>query len=171
MYKTGWILEGSSNCCLNFALHYNSKYCIGILPMVFWSPIPMVYRFPTHGILTPLPMVYRTAYPWYIKPHIYGISNPLPMVFWPPAHGILNILSIVNWTPYLWYFDPHPWYIEFRTHGILNPLPMLFWPLPMVYRTPNHVNLIPYPWYYDPLTHGILNSLPNAGFTIVLRCV
>jgi hypothetical protein len=68
--------------------------------MVFWSPPPcMVYRTPTHGILTPLPivnqtMVYRTSYPCYIE---------------HPTHGILT---------------PYPWYIETPMHGISNPLPI-----------------------------------------------
>jgi hypothetical protein len=44
----------------------------------------MVYRPPTHGILTPLTMVYRPPYPWYIDPPTHGISTPLPMVYRPP---------------------------------------------------------------------------------------
>jgi hypothetical protein len=96
MYNTEWILEGSSNCCLNFALHYNSNYWIGILPMVFWPPYPWYFDHPypwyidltNYGILTPLSMVFWTPYPWYIKPHTYGLSTPLPMVFWPPTHGL-----------------------------------------------------------------------------------
>jgi hypothetical protein len=42
----------------------------------------MVYRPPTHGILTPLPMVYRPPYPWYI--------DPLPMVYQTLSYGIMN---------------------------------------------------------------------------------
>jgi hypothetical protein len=31
IYKTEWILEGRSNCCLNFALQCNCKYWIGTI--------------------------------------------------------------------------------------------------------------------------------------------
>ena len=85
-------IEGSSNCCLNFAWHYNSKYWIRILPLVFWPPYLWYFDHP---------------YPWYIE--------PLPMVFWPPIYGILNPLLVVFQPPYPWYIDP-------PTHGISNPL-------------------------------------------------
>jgi hypothetical protein len=128
MYKTEWILEGGSNCCLNFALNYNSNNWIGILPMVFWpsypwyfDPLPMVYRNPypwyipwyidppTHGISTPLPMVFWPLYPWYIDPPTHGILTPLPMMYRPPIHGILTPLPI----------DIRP-----PTHDILASLPI-----------------------------------------------
>jgi len=32
-YKTESTLEGSYNCCFNFAWHYNSKYWIKIVPI------------------------------------------------------------------------------------------------------------------------------------------
>ena len=57
------------------ALHYNSKYCIGILPMV--------YRYQTAYtwyIETPIHSI-STAYPWYIEPPTHGVSNPLLMVY------------------------------------------------------------------------------------------
>ena len=47
----------------------------------------MVYRPPTHGILTPLTMVYRPPYPWYIDP-------PNPWYIDPPTHGISNPLHL-----------------------------------------------------------------------------
>jgi hypothetical protein len=76
--------------------------------------LPMVYRPPTHGILTPLPMVYRPLYPWYIDPPTHSISTPLPMVYrphypWyidPPTHGILTPLPMEYRPPYLWYIKP-----------------------------------------------------------------
>jgi hypothetical protein len=80
MYKTEWIWEGSSNCCLNFALHYNSNYWIGILPMVFC----------TH----PLSMVFWPPYPWYIDPPTHGILTPYPWNIDPPTHDILTSLPI-----------------------------------------------------------------------------
>jgi hypothetical protein len=152
MYKTEWTLEGSSNCCLNFTIHYYSNYWIGILPMVFWRP-------PIHGILTPpypwyfdpLTMEYRSPYTWYF--------NPLPMVYRPPYHGILTPIPLKYRTP---------------THDILTPLPMIYlppingiWPptdgilspLPMIYRPPIHGILTPYWWHIDPPTHGILTHL------------
>ena len=110
IYKTEWILEGSSNWCLNFALHYNSKYWI--VPTVFWSTYPWYIK----------PMEFWPPYPWYIEPHTHGILNPYPwycdlsMVFWPPTHSILNPLPMVFWTPY-------PWYMKPPTHGILTPYP------------------------------------------------
>jgi hypothetical protein len=102
MYKTEWILEGSSNCCLNFALYYNSNYWIGILPMVFWPPLSM------HGISTPLPMVFWLTCRWYIDPPTHGILTPYPWYFDPPTHGIS--------TPYTWYFDL-PAYLLIRNGG------------------------------------------------------
>ena len=45
------------------------------------TPLTMVYRHATHGILTPLPMVYRPLNPWYFDPPAHGISTPLPMVY------------------------------------------------------------------------------------------
>ena len=67
----------------------------------------MVYRHPTHGILTPLPMVCRPPYPWY-----FDLSS----------HGIL--------TSYPWYFDPlFPWYIDPPTHGASKPLLWYYEPL------------------------------------------
>ena len=131
MYKTEWILEGSSNCCLNFALHYNSKYWIGILHKVFWPPI--------HAILVPLPMVFDPT-PWYIDIHTLGISTTLHIVFWPP-------LPMEYRLSYPWYFDPADHGILPPIHGILTPLPKVFW-------------LTPYPWYIDPPTHGILTPHP-----------
>jgi hypothetical protein len=98
MYKTEWILEGSYNCCLNFALHYNSNYGIGILPMVFWPPYPWYCDPPNHGISTPVPMVFWPPYQWDIEPPTHGISTPPPMVYpWyfdPPTHDILTSLHI-----------------------------------------------------------------------------
>jgi hypothetical protein len=41
-----------------FAWHYNSKYEIGVLAMVYWSPYTWYFDPPTHGNLTPLPAVY-----------------------------------------------------------------------------------------------------------------
>ena len=93
------------HCCLNFALHYNSNYWIGILPMVFWHPLPMEYWPPTDGISTPLPMVFWPPYPWNINP-LPWYFDPLPMVFWPP----------------------YPWYINPTTNGIMVPLPMVYQP-------------------------------------------
>ena len=94
MHKTEWILEGSSNWCFNFALHYNSKHCIGILPMVCCAPyhwyiehpkhgmsksLLCYYEAPTHDISNHLPMAYWTPYPWYIKPPTNGIfTSPFP---------------------------------------------------------------------------------------------
>ena len=80
--------------------------------MVFWPPLPMVYRAPYpwyiyikplfHGILNSLSMVYLTSYSWYIEPPIHSILKPLPMVFWPL---------------YTWYFDPSIHGISTPTHG------------------------------------------------------
>ena len=91
IYKTEWILEGSSNWCLNFALHYNSKYWI--VPTVFWSTYPwyikpMEFWPPTHSILNPLPMVFWTPYPWYMKPPTHGILTPYPWYIEPFIHDV-----------------------------------------------------------------------------------
>ena len=168
MYKIEWTLEGSSNCCLNFALHYNSNYWIGILPIVFWlppihvifTPLSMVFWPSSHGISTPytwyfdpLPMVYRPSYPWYFDPlpleywsPTDGILSPLPMIYRPPIHGIL--------TPYWWHIDP-------PTHGILTHLSMVYWPpYPWYIDHPIHGILIPLPMEYRPHTHDMLTSLP-----------
>ena len=66
----------------------------------FDPPPPMVYRTPTHGILSLLSMVYQTTYAWYIESPTHGISNPLPMV----------------------YRTLYPWCIEPLTHGTSYPL-------------------------------------------------
>jgi hypothetical protein len=97
MYKTECILVGSHNCSLNCVWHYNSKYWIGILPLVLWSPypwyydpLPMVFWHPIHDNLNPLSMIFWTPYSSYVdpllmayEPLIDDILNPLPMIFWP----------------------------------------------------------------------------------------
>jgi hypothetical protein len=149
MYQNESILEGSFNCCFNFASHYNSKYWIWILPMVFWSPyawyfdpLPMVYRTPINGISNSTSIVYWTSYPrylnpypWYFGPSIHGILTPLPMVFRSPTHEMLTPLSMVLLSLYPWILNPYPWYVDPisvvfwpPTHGISNPVPMVFWP-------------------------------------------
>ena len=138
MYKTEWTLEGSSNCCLNFALHYNSNKWIGILPMVFWLPPIHGICPPIHGNLTPLTMEYR--------PHYTCYFDPLPMVFRPPYPWNIDPLPMIYWPPYPWYIDPpihviltpYRWYIDPPTHGILTPPPIhgISTPLPMEYRPP-----------------------------------
>ena len=121
MYKTEWILVGSHSCSLNCVWHYYSKYWIGILPLVLWSP----YR----GIMTP--------YPWYIEPPIHGIFNYLPMVCWPPFPWYFDTISMTIWTPY-------PWYVELSTHGILTHQPI-------TYRSHIHGLLNPLPMVVLPL--------------------
>ena len=59
----------------------------------------MVYRPPTHGILTPLPMVYRPPYPWYIEPPTHGILTPLPMEYRPPYLWYIKPSLMVLWIP------------------------------------------------------------------------
>ena len=143
MHKTEYILEGSFNCCLNFAWHYNSNYWIGILSMVFWSPSDSIFtpypwhiEHPIHGILKPTHGM-LTPYPWYIELPIHGILIPLPIVFWPPIHGSMTHLSMVFWPFYPWYFDlsincvltSRPMVYRPRTHAILTHLSMVFWSL------------------------------------------
>jgi hypothetical protein len=136
IYKTEWILEGSSNCCLNFVLQYNSKYLIGILPMAFWLPYSWYFDHPfawyieptTHGILTPLPMVSWSLY-------IFDFDS-LPMVYRPPTHRISTL---------------YPWYFESSIHGILTPLPM-------EYRPPTHGIRTPLPMVFWP---RILTPIPR----------
>jgi hypothetical protein len=103
-------IEGSYNCCLNFAWHYNSKYWIRILPLVFWPPYPWYFDHPYPWYIDPPPMVFwppthgiLTLYLWYIEPFTHGIPTPISMVFWPPTHGIST---------------HYPWYIDPPTHGI-----------------------------------------------------
>ena len=131
MYKTEWTLEGGSNCRLNFALHYNSKCWIGILPMVFWPPYSWYIDPPTNGISTSLAMVFWPPYPWYIDPYswyndplTHGILTILPMEYRPPFHGILTSLSMVYRPPYPWYFDPTYPNSDPPTHDILTSLPI-----------------------------------------------
>jgi hypothetical protein len=117
--------------------------------MVFWSPIPMVYRTPytwyfdppTNSIFNPLSMVHQTSNPWYFdllpmayRPPTHGILTSLPIVYRPPTHGILTLLPMVFWPLY-------PWYIAV--------LPMVFW----------H----PYPLYFDPPNYGISYPLSEGG--------
>ena len=145
MYKTEWILVGSHSCSLNWVWHYYSKYWIGILPLVLWSPYPWYYDPLTHGISNPLSMVFSTTYPWYVE--------PLSMVFWHPFHDNLNPLSMIFWTLYSWYFDPpthsisipYPWFIEPTTYGILTL----------------------YPWYCYLSIHGI--SLHNFWSSYLMK--
>ena len=136
MYKTECILVGSHNCSLNCVWHYNSKYWIGILPLVLWSPYPWYYD--------PLPMVYRTPYPWYIQLPTHGMLTPFPLYF--------DTLSMTIWTPY-------PWYFELPTHRMLTPYPWHMNPLSMIFWTRYPWYFDPYPWYFYLSFHGI--SLHN----------
>jgi hypothetical protein len=60
----------------------------------------MVYRHPTHGILTP--------YQWYMEPHTHGILTPYPWYIDPPDSWYFDPLPMV--------FDP-PAYLLIRNEG------------------------------------------------------
>jgi hypothetical protein len=52
-----------------------------------FDALSIVYRLPTHRILTHL-------YPWYFDP-LSMVYWPLPMLYRPPTHGILTTLPMV----------------------------------------------------------------------------
>jgi hypothetical protein len=66
-----------------------------------YDALSMVYRLPTHRILThlypwyigPLPMIYRPSIHGILPPN-HGISTPLPMLYQPATHGILTTLPM-----------------------------------------------------------------------------
>ena len=52
-----------------------------------FDALSIVYRLPTHRILTHL-------HPWYFDP-LSMVYWPLPMLYRPPTHGILTTLPMV----------------------------------------------------------------------------
>ena len=106
---------GSSNWCLNFALHCNKDYpwyielsnspAYGIstppLPLVYWTPYALYFDIP-------LSTVYGTPYSWYFDRPTHGISNLISLVYRTLSYGIMNPLSTVYRKHYPWYFDTLP---------------------------------------------------------------
>lgn len=146
------------------------------------SPLPIVYRTPVSGILTPfthsisdlvyiltpLPMIYQTLLPivGYTEPSAYGISafilSSLPMVYQPPVHSIHPFTNYIS-NSCLWYIKPSTyavlnpllvvlWATTTLPHGIVNPNTYILSPLPMVYRTSLPIVSPVYPLYIEPMT-------------------